>query len=120
MIAPDENETKQKIVDVMTQGMELPPQKYGRSVRISHAKAHALFKGELIVESSSAPAREPAVTLDFGVDLTDVFFRLLNGGEHPRAPGKLMNSVWRIDCHPAVYVPNLERLDRMSKPITQI
>ena len=49
-IAPDENETKQKIVDVMTEGMELARQKYGRSVRISHAKAHALLKGELIVE----------------------------------------------------------------------
>lgn len=49
-IAPDENETKQKIVDVMTEGMELARQKYGRSVRISHAKAHALLKGELIVQ----------------------------------------------------------------------
>ena len=49
-IAPDENETKQKIVDVMTEGMELARQKYGRSVRISHAKAHALLKGELVVE----------------------------------------------------------------------
>ena len=49
-IAPDEQETKQKIVDVMTQGMELARQKYGRSVRISHAKAHALLKGELIVQ----------------------------------------------------------------------
>lgn len=49
-IAPDENETEQKIVEVMTQGMEMARQKYGRSVRISHAKAHALLKGELIVE----------------------------------------------------------------------
>lgn len=49
-IASDESETKQKIVEVMTQGMELARQKYGRSVRISHAKAHALLKGELIVE----------------------------------------------------------------------
>ncbi len=49
-IAPDESETKQKIVDVMTQGMKLARQKYGRSVRISHAKAHALLKGELIVK----------------------------------------------------------------------
>ena len=30
--------------------MELARQKYGRSVRISHAKAHALLKGELIVQ----------------------------------------------------------------------
>jgi hypothetical protein len=49
-IAPDEAETEQKIIDVMTQGMEMARQKYGRSVRISHAKAHALLKGELIVE----------------------------------------------------------------------
>ncbi len=49
-IAPDENETKQKIVDLMMHGMELARQKYGRSVRISHAKAHGLLKGELIVQ----------------------------------------------------------------------
>ncbi len=49
-IAPDEHETEQKIVEVMTKGMEMARQKYGRSVRISHAKAHALLKGELIVE----------------------------------------------------------------------
>ena len=48
-IAPDENETKQKIVEVMTQGMESVREKYGRSVRVSHAKAHALLKGELTV-----------------------------------------------------------------------
>jgi hypothetical protein len=48
-IAPDEAETKQKIVDVMTDGMKLGREKYGHSVRISHAKAHALLKGELIV-----------------------------------------------------------------------
>ena len=51
-IAADEGETKQKIVDVMTEGMELARQKYGRAVRISHAKAHALLKGELIVEGN--------------------------------------------------------------------
>ena len=49
-IAPDEAETNQKIVDVMTKGMELAREKYGRSVRVSHAKAHGLLKGELIVE----------------------------------------------------------------------
>ena len=50
-IAPDENETKQEIVQVMTEGIEMARQKYGRSVRMSHAKAHALLKGELIVEN---------------------------------------------------------------------
>jgi hypothetical protein len=48
-IAPDESETKQKIVDVMADGMRLAREKYGHSVRISHAKAHGLLKGELIV-----------------------------------------------------------------------
>ena len=37
-IAPDENETMQKIVDVMTDGMEMARQKYGRSMRISLRK----------------------------------------------------------------------------------
>ena len=50
VIAPDEPETKQKIVDVMTGGLKLSREKYGRSVRISHAKAHGLLKGELVVE----------------------------------------------------------------------
>ena len=50
MIAPNENETKQKIIDVMTEGMQMARQKYGRSVRIPHAKAHALLKGELIIQ----------------------------------------------------------------------
>ena len=49
-IAPDESETEQKIITVMTDGMEMARQKYGRSVRISHAKAHALLKGELIIQ----------------------------------------------------------------------
>ena len=48
-IAADEVETKQKIAEVMTDGMKLGREKYGRSVRISHAKAHGLLKGELIV-----------------------------------------------------------------------
>ncbi len=55
VIAPDESETKQKIVDVMTQGMELARQKYGHAVRISHAKAHGLLKGELIVQDGLPP-----------------------------------------------------------------
>ena len=48
-VAPDELETKRKIAEVMTDGMKLGREKYGRSVRISHAKAHGLLKGELIV-----------------------------------------------------------------------
>lgn len=49
-IAPDENQTIQKIVSVMTKGLEMTRQNYGRSVRISHAKAHALLKGELTIQ----------------------------------------------------------------------
>ena len=49
-IAPDESETNAKIVEVMTEGMHLAREKYGRSVRISHAKAHGLLKGHLIVK----------------------------------------------------------------------
>ena len=48
-IAPDESETNRKIVEVMTKGMHLAREKYGRSVRISHAKAHGLLKGSLEV-----------------------------------------------------------------------
>lgn len=49
-IAPDENETNAKIVELMTKGMHLVREKYGRSVRISHAKAHALLKATLEVK----------------------------------------------------------------------
>lgn len=48
-IASDEKETHDKIIDLMTTGMHLGREKYGRSVRISHAKAHGLLKGELTV-----------------------------------------------------------------------
>lgn len=48
-IEPDEAETHQKIVDLMTKGMHIVREKYGRSVRISHAKAHADLKGTLTV-----------------------------------------------------------------------
>ena len=51
-IAPDENETNAKIVEVMTKGMHLAREKYGRSVRISHAKAHGLLKGTLEIKGN--------------------------------------------------------------------
>ena len=54
-IAPDEQETHAKIVQVMTDGQHISREKYGHSVRISHAKAHGLLKGELIV-SDDLPA----------------------------------------------------------------
>ena len=48
-VASDEDETNQKIVEVMTKGMHLVREKYGRSVRVSHGKAHGLLKGSLEV-----------------------------------------------------------------------
>ncbi len=50
-VAPDEHETQQKIIDVMTDGMHKVMEKTGRAVRISHAKAFGLLKGTLTVES---------------------------------------------------------------------
>ena len=46
---PDEQETFQKIVKLMTEGQDLTREKYGRPIRISHAKAHAILKGTLVV-----------------------------------------------------------------------
>ncbi len=48
-IADDEQETNAKIIQLMTDGTHKAHEKYGRDVRISHAKAHALLKGQLIV-----------------------------------------------------------------------
>jgi hypothetical protein len=49
-IAPDEQETHNKIIEVMTEGHHTTREKYGKAVRISHAKAHGLLQGKLIVE----------------------------------------------------------------------
>ena len=54
-IASDEGETHAKIIDVMTKGQNITREKYGKAVRISHAKAHGILKGELTV-----PANLPA------------------------------------------------------------
>ena len=48
-IAPDEQETRAKIIEVMTTGQNITREKYGKAVRISHAKAHGLLTGELII-----------------------------------------------------------------------
>ena len=48
-IASDEAETHAKIVEVMTKGQHIVREKTGHSVRISHAKAHALLKGTLAI-----------------------------------------------------------------------
>ena len=43
---PDEQETFQKIVDLMTEGQNLTREKYGRPIRISHAKAPCHPQGQ--------------------------------------------------------------------------
>ena len=54
-IEPDESATHAKIIEVMTDGMKNTREKYGTSVRISHAKAHGLLKGELTVHAGLPP-----------------------------------------------------------------
>lgn len=54
-IAPDEAETFAKIVEVMTDGQNITREKYGKAVRISHAKSHGLLKGELTVNKGLPP-----------------------------------------------------------------
>ncbi len=51
-IEPDEQETQNKIVELMTTGMHKVQENVGRNVRISHAKAFGLFKGTLTVKSN--------------------------------------------------------------------
>ncbi len=48
-IESDEPDTQAKIIEVMTTGQNITREKYGKSVRISHAKAHGLLKGTLMV-----------------------------------------------------------------------
>ena len=56
-IESDEQETHNKIIELMTEGMHLVRKESGGSenVRISHAKAFGLLKGELIVQSGLPP-----------------------------------------------------------------
>ena len=51
-IEPDEQETHAKIIDVMTKGQNITQDKYGKAVRISHAKTHGVLKGELVVHDN--------------------------------------------------------------------
>jgi hypothetical protein len=53
-IAPDENETIARIIEVMGKGGKVTRERYGRSVRVSHAKAHGFLKGELRVAGGLA------------------------------------------------------------------
>jgi hypothetical protein len=49
VIEPDEQETVDKIIEVMASGGRTTRERYGRSVRTSHAKPHGILKGELRV-----------------------------------------------------------------------
>jgi len=51
-IDSDEQETQNKIIEVMMTGMHKVRENMERSVRISHAKAFGLLKGELVVENN--------------------------------------------------------------------
>lgn len=50
-IEPDEHETHQKIVDLMSKGLENVREKTGKAVRISHAKAFGVLKGQLVINA---------------------------------------------------------------------
>jgi hypothetical protein len=50
--AHDEQETIGQIIGLMADGHAKTEQKYGRSIRISHAKAHAILRGKLIVQNN--------------------------------------------------------------------
>lgn len=49
VIEPGEEQTFDKIIEVMARGREVTRQRYGRAVRTSHAKGHGLLAGELRV-----------------------------------------------------------------------
>jgi hypothetical protein len=55
MFEPDEQETFDRIINAMAGGGKATRQRYGRSVRTSHAKAHGLLRGELRVLDSLPP-----------------------------------------------------------------
>ena len=54
-IAPDEADTHASIISVMTEGQHLVRANTGRSLRISHAKAHGLLHAQLHIPSDLPP-----------------------------------------------------------------
>lgn len=54
-VEPDEQETVDKIIEVMARSGRTTRERYGRSVRTSHAKAHGILKGELRVLDNLPP-----------------------------------------------------------------
>ena len=58
-IAPDEVKTFDRIIAVIGEGGRITRERYGRSGRTSHAKAHALLKGELrVLDGLPEPLRQ--------------------------------------------------------------
>ncbi len=83
VIADGEAETHKKIIDLMTEGMHKTHEKYGRDVRISHAKAHALLTGKLVVREGLP--RELAQGLFAQPGTYEVLVRMAS------APGELLD-----------------------------
>jgi hypothetical protein len=54
-IGSDEQETFDRIIEAMASGGRITRERYGRSVRTSHAKAHGILKGELRVLEKLPP-----------------------------------------------------------------
>ncbi len=54
-IGENEDETFDKIIAAMAKGGKVTRERYGRSVRTSHAKGHGLLTGELIVADGLPP-----------------------------------------------------------------
>jgi hypothetical protein len=54
-VEPDEQETFDRIIETMAGGGRITRERYGRSVRTSHAKAHGILKGELRVLENLPP-----------------------------------------------------------------
>lgn len=58
-IDPDEAKTFERIVAVMGKGGDITRERYGYAVRVSHAKAYGLLKGELrVLDGLAEPLRQ--------------------------------------------------------------
>lgn len=54
-VESDEDETATKIIEAMRKGAQATRERYGRSVRASHAKAHGILSGKLVVMPNLPP-----------------------------------------------------------------
>lgn len=82
-IAPDEEGTIASIVEAMKTGERFGRETYGRSLRSSHSKAHALLKGELAVTRDLPPE------LRQGIFAVERSYPVLARLSH--APGELLD-----------------------------